>query len=113
VKPRTTPPTVRRVGRSPVPARTSTTHSGIDATSSAARLDGRPRSCASVTRPLPPSSSSRPVPAAPASSRPVARKAERPRRTATQAASSRAAAPKRAPADSSAGSVSIAYRMPR
>ena len=82
-KPTATPASVARPGCSPSSARRTTTHSGTEAISRAARLDGT--SCsATVTRPLPPAASSVPTIAADTSWRRVMRSGpRRTRRTAS------------------------------
>lgn len=89
-KPTSTPARVSTCGRSRTSRRKSTSHSGTDATSSAARpLE----MCCSATetRPLPPVSSSTPTRAAPRNSRRFMAKAPRPRRHSSPSASSGAA----------------------
>ena len=99
-----------RPGRSPTSARSSTTHSGTDAMSSAARLEGTSRS-ATVTRPLPPPARSGPTTAAHASCLPVTRAG--PRRTRSTIRSSTPATAKRSPAPSSGGTVRTMSRIAR
>ena len=79
-KPMATPRTVDTCGRCPVTRRNTTTHSGIEATISAASPDGMSAS-ESVTPPMPMPSRRKPSSALAASSRRVTASAERPRRT--------------------------------
>jgi hypothetical protein len=111
-KPTRTPATVAAGARSPRPNLSTTTHSGTEATSSAARPEGTvcsPR----TTPPLPPSSSSVPTAAAPASCRRFTRSAPRPRRSRSTTPSTAAATTNRAPAESRPGMVSTVTRIAR
>lgn len=111
-KPSSTPPRVRSGGRSPVAVRSTTSHIGTAAMSSAARPDGTSVS-ASTTRPLPPRISSRPTMTAEPTWARVARSAAGPYRQATRPSSSRPAAMKRAPAERNGGMVRTTTRMAR
>ena len=112
-KPSRTPTTVIGVGQSRPLARSTTTHSGTPATSSAASPDGRWACSASVTPPLPPHSSSPPIATALTSCRGVDRKTATPRRSSRNTVTSTAATRKRALAVSSPGRLSTTYRIAR
>lgn len=111
-RPTSTPTRVRRGGRSPVIARSTTTHIGTAATNSAARPEGTEVS-ARTTPPFPPRISSRPTRTDEPSCARVARSAAVPYRQATTPASSRPAVMNRAPAERKGGMVSTTIRMPR
>ena len=105
-KPSATHSGVARPTRSPNARRKSTTHSGTEAMTSAARPDGTPWSSPTDTSPLPPSSSATPTNEQPSSSARVTRSADHPRRTTSHVAKSRPARKNRAPPESRAGIVS-------
>ena len=111
-KPSSTPPAVASAGRSPSTVRMSTIHNGTHAISSAARPEST-RCSATLTRPLPPTSSSTPDTEAVTSCARVARSADQPRSATTAPSRIRPAAVNRSPAESSGGTVSTAYRIAR
>ncbi|GAA0375606.1 hypothetical protein Acor_81000 [Acrocarpospora corrugata] len=110
--PTRTPVRVSMGGLSRNTTRSTISHSGVEATSSAARPV--PMYCsATATMPLPPVSRSTPTRAAPPNSRQVMRRARPPRRSSRNVPRISAAVTNRRPPLSIGGIVSIAMAMPR